>query len=69
MSAQRPKAALLVAAHARHGPSRGCALRQGREALAFARHKQSSELCVSGLSLEQVHLGALLGHDQETLGL
>ena len=31
----------------------GCALRQGREALAFARHKQSSGLLMSGLSLDR----------------
>ena len=31
----------------------GCALRRGREAPAFARHKQSSGLCVSGLSLDR----------------
>ena len=31
----------------------GCALRRGREALAFARHKQSSGLFMSGLSLDR----------------
>ena len=52
----------LVVANARHIPSHGCALRQGREALAFARHKQSSELFVSGLSLDR----PLLTHCSDT---
>jgi hypothetical protein len=69
MSAHHPKLPLLVVANARHSPSHGCALRQGRETLAFARHKQSSGLFVSGLSLDQGRFGALLGHDQETFRL
>jgi hypothetical protein len=44
-------------------------LRQGREALALARHKPSSGRFVSGLGLDQRCFRALLGHDRETLRL
>jgi hypothetical protein len=44
-------------------------LRQGREALALARHKPSSGRFVSGLGLDQRCFRALLGHDRKTLRL
>ncbi len=40
-----------VVANPRHGKGDGCGLRRGQEAVAFARHKQSSGLFVSGLGL------------------
>ena len=49
-------------ANARRSSGYGCALRQGREALAFARHKQSSGLFVSGLSLALGRQPGPLGH-------
>ncbi len=51
MPAHHPKTHPLVVANGRHSPGYGYALRQGQEALAFARHKQPSGLFVSGLSL------------------
>ncbi len=67
MPAHHSKTRPLVVANARHSPSYGCALRQGQEALAFARHKQSSGLFVSGLSLDRTRFGAPLGHARKTL--
>ena len=51
--ARTPQSAPLVVAVARRSPDCGCALRQGREALAFARHEESSGLFVSGFSLDR----------------
>ncbi len=50
------------AANARRSTSDGCALRQGQEALALARHKQSSGLFVSGLGLALSRQPGPLGH-------
>ena len=69
MPAQHPKTPPLVVANARHSPGYVCALRQGQQALAFARHKQSSGLFVSGLSLDRARFGALLGHARNPLSL
>jgi len=69
MPAHHAKSRPLVVANARHSPSYVCALRQGQEALAFARHKQSSGLFVFGLSLDRAPFDALLGHAQKTLSL
>ena len=49
IAAKDAQSSLQMLAIARYG----CALRQGREALAFARHKQSSGLFMSGLSLDR----------------
>ena len=53
MPAQHAQRRPVVVANARHSPGYGYALRQGREALAFARHKQPSGLFMSGLSLDR----------------
>jgi hypothetical protein len=62
MLAHHPKTRPLVVANARCSPGYSSALRQGQEALAFARHKQSSGLFESGLSLDRTRFEALLGH-------
>ena len=59
----------LVVANARRSLGYGCALRQGQEALAFARQKQSSGLFMSGRSLDRPPLDAPLGHVRKTLTL
>ena len=69
LPAHHPHTHPLVVANPRHSPGYGCGLRQGQEALAFARHKQSSGLFVSGLSLDRAGAGALLGHVRDPLSL